>query len=227
MGCWVSRHAVDQANATPMTSKFLLTDRGIRKALDTLAAVHPPIDRAITQVGYPASRRREHSFESLARIVIGQQLSTKAAATIATRVGATLGSDWHPHAVLAASPDQLRSAGLSRQKMGYLHSLAEAVQSGELSLTALPKQSDEEVEATITSVKGFGRWSAHMYMMFSLGRPDVWPSGDLAVRVGFGRMMGWRDRPDEKRVVAEGAVFSPYRSALALLCWHVYSEAPL
>ena len=227
MGCWVFRYTADQAIATPMTSKFMLTDRGIRKALDALAALHPPIDRAITRVGYPVSRKREHSFESLARIVIGQQLSTKAAATIAARVETALAGDWHPHAVLAASPDQLRSAGLSRQKMAYLQSLAEAVQTGELSLTALPKQSDEEVEAAITAVKGFGRWSAHMYMMFSLGRPDVWPSGDLAVRVGFGRMMGWRDRPDEKRVVAEGAVFSPYRSALALLCWHVYSEAPL
>jgi DNA-3-methyladenine glycosylase II len=227
MGCWVFQYTVDQASAAPMTSEFVLTDRGIRKALDALAAVHPRIDRAITQVGYPTSRRREHSFESLARIVIGQQLSTKAAATIAARVEAALAGDWHPHAVLAASPDQLRSAGLSRQKMGYLQSLAEAVQTGELSLTTLPMQSDEGVEAAITAVKGFGRWSAHMYMMFSLGRPDVWPSGDLAVRVGFGRMMGWRDRPDEKRVVAEGAVFSPYRSALALLCWHVYSEAPL
>ena len=86
---------------------------------------------------------------------------------------------------------------------------------------------DDEVEAAITAVRGFGRWSAHMYMMFSLGRPDIWPSGDLAVRVGFGRMMGWKERPDEKKVIDEGDAFSPYRSALALLCWQFYSEAPL
>ena len=86
---------------------------------------------------------------------------------------------------------------------------------------------DEEVEAAISAVRGFGRWSAHMYMMFSLGRPDIWPSGDLAVRVGFGRIMGWKDRPDEKKVIDEGSAFSPYRSALALLCWQFYSEAPL
>ena len=66
-----------------------------------------------------------------------------------------------------------------------------------------------------------------MYMMFALGRPDIWPSGDLAVRVGFGRMMGWPDRPTEQTVIVEGAAFSPHRSALALLCWHYYSEAPL
>ena len=76
-------------------------------------------------------------------------------------------------------------------------------------------------------MRGFGRWSAHMYMMFSLGRPDIWPSGDLAVRVGFGRIMGWKDRPDEKKVIFEGGAFSPYRSALSLLCWQFYSEAPL
>jgi DNA-3-methyladenine glycosylase II len=66
-----------------------------------------------------------------------------------------------------------------------------------------------------------------MYMMFALGRPDIWPSGDLAVRVGFGRIMGWKDRPDEKQVIEKGGAFSPYRSALALLCWQFYSEAPL
>ena len=66
-----------------------------------------------------------------------------------------------------------------------------------------------------------------MYIMFALGRPDIWPSGDLAVRVGFGRMMGWPDRPTEQAVIAEGAAFAPHRSALALLCWHYYSEAPL
>jgi len=105
--------------------------------------------------------------------------------------------------------------------------LAEAVIAGDLPIETLPELADEEVEAAITAVRGFGRWSAHMYMMFSLGRPDVWPSGDLAVRVGFGRIMGWKDRPEEKKVIDEGGAFAPYRSALALLCWQFYSEAPL
>jgi DNA-3-methyladenine glycosylase II len=158
---------------------------------------------------------------------MGQQLSTKAAATIAARVNDAVGGDLKPGALLDTAPEALRSAGLSKQKIGYLQSLAEAVLSGELPLSALPTLSDDEVEAAITSVRGFGRWSAHMYMMFALGRPDIWPSGDLAVRVGFGRIMGWADRPDEKMVIVEGDVFSPYRSALALLCWRFYSEAPL
>ena len=210
-----------------MSRRFRLTDAAIRKALDTLAHDHTSVARAIAQVGYPPSRRREHSFESLAKIVIGQQLSVRAAATIAQRVDETVGEAVQPENLLATAPDQLRAAGLSRQKISYLQSLAEAVISGDLPIDTLPELTDEEVEAAITAVRGFGRWSAHMYMMFSLGRPDVWPSGDLAVQVGFGRIMGWRDRPDEKKVIDEGSAFSPYRSALALLCWQFYSEAPL
>jgi len=210
-----------------VSRRFQLTDAAIRRALDALAQDHTPVAQAIAQVGYPPSRRREHSFESLARIVMGQQLSVKAAATIAQRVDETVGVALQPKSLLAISPDKLRAAGLSRQKIGYLQSLAEAVISGDLPIETLPELTDEEVEVAITAVRGFGRWSAHMYMMFSLGRPDIWPSGDLAVRVGFGRMMGWKDRPDEKKVIDEGSAFSPYRSALALLCWQFYSEAPL
>ena len=201
-----------------MSRRFRLTDAAIRKALDALAQDHREVARAVSQVGYPPSRRREHSFESLARIVMGQQLSVKAAATIAQRVDETVGGALQPESLLATAPDKLRAAGLSRQKIGYLQSWAEAVISGDLPVETLPELADEEVEAAITAVRGFGRWSAHMYMMFALGRPDIWPSGDLAVRVGFGRIMGWKDRPDEKKVIDEGGAFSPYRSALALLC---------
>lgn len=158
---------------------------------------------------------------------MGQQLSVKAAATIARRVDETVGGALQPESLLATAPDKLRAAGLSRQKIGYLQSLAEAVIAGDLPIETLPELTDEEVEAAITALRGFGRWSAHMYMMFSLGRPDIWPSGDLAVRVGFGRMMGWKDRPSEKKMIDEGSAFSPHRSALALLCWQFYSEAPL
>jgi len=210
-----------------MTARFALTESGIRRALDALSQDHAPIEAALNQVGYPASRRRDHSFASLARIIIGQQLSTKAAATITTRVQAAVGAELTPSSVLSLSPEALRAAGLSRQKIGYLQALSEAVASNALPLEQLPRLGDDEVESAITGVRGLGRWSAHMYMMFALGRPDVWPSGDLAVRVGFGRIMAWSERPDEKKVIAHGAVFSPHRSALALLCWHFYSEAPL
>ena len=207
--------------------RFALTDKAIKKSLDALSVQSDEIASALTAVGYPSSRRREHSFESLARIVVGQQLSTKAAATISHRTVNALGGEWRPEAVLSAASETLRAAGLSQQKAGYLQSLADAVLSGSLSLDVLAQQSDQEVEAAITAIRGFGRWSAHMYMMFALGRPDIWPSGDLAVRVGFGRIMGWPDRPTERTVIIEGAAFAPHRSALALLCWHYYTEARL
>ena len=207
--------------------RFRLTDKVIKKSLDALSVQSDEIASALTAVGYPSSRRREHSFESLARIVVGQQLSTKAAATISHRTVNALGGEWRPEAVLSAASETLRAAGLSQQKAGYLQSLADAVLSGSLSLDVLAQQSDQEVEAAITAIRGFGRWSAHMYMMFALGRPDIWPSGDLAVRVGFGRIMGWPDRPTERTVIIEGAAFAPHRSALALLCWHYYTEARL
>ncbi len=207
--------------------RFRLTDKAIKKSLDALSVQSYEIASALTAVGYPSSRRREHSFESLARIVVGQQLSTKAAATISHRTVNALGGEWRPEAVLSAASETLRAAGLSQQKAGYLQSLADAVLSGSLSLDVLAQQSDQEVEAAITAIRGFGRWSAHMYMMFALGRPDIWPSGDLAVRVGFGRIMGWPDRPTERTVIIEGAAFAPHRSALALLCWHYYTEARL
>ena len=207
--------------------RFRLTDKVIKKSLDALSVQSDEIASALTAVGYPSSRRREHSFESLARIVVGQQLSTKAAATISHRTVNALGGEWRPEAVLSAASETLRAAGLSQQKAGYLQSLADAVLSGSLSLDVLAQQSDQEVEAAITAIRGFGRWSAHMYMMFALGRPDIWPSGDLAVRVGFGRIMGWPDRPTERTVIIEGAAFAPHRSSLALLCWHYYTEARL
>ena len=210
-----------------MSVRFRLTDKAIKKSLDALSVQSDEIASALTAVGYPSSRRREHSFESLARIVVGQQLSTKAAATISHRTVNALGGEWRPEAVLSAASETLRAAGLSQQKAGYLQSLADAVLSGSLSLDVLAQQSDQEVEAAITAIRGFGRWSAHMYMMFALGRPDIWPSGDLAVRVGFGRIMGWPDRPTERTVIIEGAAFAPHRSALALLCWHYYTEARL
>ena len=118
-----------------VSTRFRLTDKAIRKSLDALSIQSDQIANALAVVGYPASRRREHSFESLARIVVGQQLSIKAAATISQRTVDALGGEWLPDAVLSTAPETLRAAGLSQQKAGYLQSLAEAVISGSLSLS--------------------------------------------------------------------------------------------
>ena len=209
-----------------MTADFLLTDSFIRASLDDLANRHKAIERAVCRVGYPVSRRWSHSFGSLARIVIGQQLSTTAAEAIWGRLCDVL-AEMSPEALLDATPDRLHTAGLSKRKIEYLTGLAQAVLADELCLDKLPQMPDDVVLEKITAVRGFGHWSADMYLIFALGRPDIWPAGDLAVRLGFGEIMGWNSRPEERQVAAAGRTFTPYRSALALLCWRLYGEAVL
>lgn len=209
------------------TQDFLMTESRIRRDLDTLAARCAAVAEALARVGYPPVRQREPGFATLARIVIGQQVSVAAAASIAARVEEALGGSMSAQAIEGAPDETLRAAGLSRQKVSYLRALAEAVVGGQLDVEGLARLADDDAVARITAVKGFGVWSAHMYLMFSLGRPDVWPSGDLAVRLGFARLQGWEHRPAEREVKEAGTIYSPQRSALALLCWRYYSEVPL
>ena len=207
--------------------EYQLASADIAQALDALASDHEPIARALAQVGYPEERRRDHSFATLARIVVGQQVSVAAAASITRKLVNALGGDLSAESVLMCSEEDLRGAGLSRQKVSYIQSLATAEASGHLSLTALPELSDDEAIAAITDIKGFGEWSAHMYLMFSLGRPDIWPVGDLAVREGFKRIQGLKERPTAAQLKPLGDLYRPQRSALALLCWRFCTTEPL
>ena len=206
---------------------YQLASADIAHALDALASDHERIARALAQVGYPEERRRDHSFATLARIIVGQQVSVAAAASITRKLVDTLGGDLTAASVLNCPEEDLRGAGLSRQKVSYMQSLATAEASGQLSLTTLPTLSDDEATAAITAIKGFGEWSAHMYLMFSLGRPDIWPVGDLAVREGFKRIQGLEDRPTAAQLKPLGEPYRPYRSALAMLCWRFCTAEPL
>lgn len=206
---------------------YQLASADIAHALDALASDHERIARALAQVGYPEERRRDHSFATLARIIVGQQVSVAAAASITRKLVDTLGGDLTAASVLNSPEEDLRGAGLSRQKVSYIQSLATAEASGQLSLTTLPTLSDDEATAAITAIKGFGEWSAHMYLMFSLGRPDIWPVGDLAVREGFKRIQGLEDRPTAAQLKPLGEPYRPYRSALAMLCWRFCTAEPL
>ena len=206
---------------------YQLASADIAHALDALASDHERIARALAQVGYPEERRRDHSFATLARIIVGQQVSVAAAASITRKLVDTLGGDLTAASVLNSPEKDLRGAGLSRQKVSYMQSLATAEASGQLSLTTLPTLSDDEATAAITAIKGFGEWSAHMYLMFSLGRPDIWPVGDLAVREGFKRIQGLEDRPTAAQLKPLGEPYRPYRSALAMLCWRFCTAEPL
>ena len=206
---------------------YQLASADIAHALDALASDHERIARALAQVGYPEERRRDHSFATLARIIVGQQVSVAAAASITRKLVDTLGGDLTAASVLNSPEKDLRGAGLSRQKVSYMQSLATAEASGQLSLTTLPTLSDDDATAAITAIKGFGEWSAHMYLMFSLGRPDIWPVGDLAVREGFKRIQGLEDRPTAAQLKPLGEPYRPYRSALAMLCWRFCTAEPL
>lgn len=207
-----------------MAARYLLTSERIRRDLDTLAADYEPIRCALAQLGYPIARQKNADFGALARIIIGQQVSVRVADVITDRVSAVLDGEWHATAVSRVSDDALRSAGLSRQKIRYLRSLTDAVLDNRLPFAHWHNWDDEQILARITDITGFGVWSAQMFLLFSLGRVDVWPAGDLAVRVGYAQLFGGEPKPSEHWIRQQGAAFAPRRSALALLCWSVYGS---
>lgn len=208
--------------------KFQLTQDDLASALDTIASRDPQIAAALDCVGYPPERRSgEPSFENFLKIIVGQQLSVKAAGTIFGRLRAALDSDFCPSRFLALDDETLRGLGLSRQKIGYARGLASGVTDGSLEPSGLADLSDEAVVEQITRIKGFGRWSAEMVLLFSLGRPDVWPADDLAIRAGLQRLKAMPERPDRRLADALAEPWRPQRSAVAIFLWHYYSNAPL
>ena len=128
--------------------------------------------------------------------------------------------------LFAASDEEMRAAGMSRQKAGYIRSLADLVLSGELNLDSLPEDNEEAI-ALLTKIKGIGRWSAEIYLLFAEGRRDVFPAGDLAVQVELGRLMGFEEKPTEKQLREMGERWKPHRGAAAVLAWHSYNSAVL
>lgn len=193
----------------------------LRDHLDALGKIEPAFARAVEVAGYPEPRIRDRGYVTLLRTIVGQQISFKAADAVWKKVEATVGDIESPHALIALADEELRGAGLSRQKIGYCRSLAELVAGGTLDLHNLPVD-DEEAIAALTMIKGIGRWSAEIYLLFAEGRPDIWPAGDLAVQEDVGRLLGHDVRPSEKvvREVAEG--WRPYRGAAAIFAWHHY-----
>jgi len=198
-----------------------LTADQLRESLDAIAAREPLMAAAVARVGYPEPRIREPGYETLLRTIVGQQVSVAAAASIWAKLAAGIGDLTQPDIVAAAPDDALRAAGLSRQKASYAKSLAEEVSSGRLDLNALPAD-DEEAIAQLVRVKGIGRWSAEIYLLFAEGRRDIWPAGDLAVQIEVGRIMGHEERPSEKLTRDIAEAWRPHRGAAAILAWHHY-----
>ena len=200
-----------------------LSEEQLKRSLDALAKAEPAFKVGLERHGYPAPRIRDRGHQTLLRTIIGQQVSVASANAIWKRLEDAVGAELDP-IVLAAAPDEmLRSCGLSRQKISYVKSLAELVASGELDLFNLPPD-DEEAIAALTRIKGVGRWSAEIYLLFAEGRGDIWPAGDLAVQEEVGQLMGLPERPSEKTVREIARKWSPHRGAAAIFTWHHYGR---
>ena len=195
--------------------------------LDALAADHPPIAATLAANGLPEPRLRPRGAGTMMRAIVAQQVSTKAAASIWNKLEAACGGDMDDLARVAATPfDTLRSAGLSGQKASYVHALAAAVTDGVIDFAALPTDDDEAI-ALLSSIKGIGRWSAEIYLLFAEGRPDIFPAGDLALQIQLGRLLGEETRPTEKRARSLAEPMRPHRGALSILLWHNYNIVAL
>ena len=176
--------------------------------------------------GMPPARDREGGFRSLLRIIIDQQISVHAGAAIWAKLEKRL-TDITAARVLAVQEHTLQACGLSGQKIRYARELAKAIRSGDLDLEALHKLDDDTAAAQLTQVKGVGTWTAEIYLMFAMGRPDIMPAGDLAIQVAAQNLMGLKERPSikELRVIAER--WAPYRTAAAIMLWQFYRKMPL
>src|SRR3990167_443198 len=161
----------------------------LKSGIDAVAAQEPAVARAVSLAGYPEPRIRERGYKTLLRTIVGQQVSVAAASSMWRKLEALLGEEVAAEALLAHDFDALRSCGLSRQKQGYARSLCEMVTNGQLDLHSLPADDENAIEL-LTRIKGISRWSAEIYLLFSEGRPDIWPAGDLAVQAGLGRILG-------------------------------------
>jgi len=197
----------------------------IKRHLDALAKIDPDLRRGLKRVHYPAPRIRKQGFETLLSTIVAQQISTDAAAAIMQRVHALLPS-MEAEAVLRLPAGALRTAGLSARKVEYVEGLARAIVENQFEVTKLPELEDQAAIKAITSLRGFGIWSAEIYLMFSLQRADIFPAGDLALRIALQKLKGIETPLSDKQARDVVAPWAPYRSAASLFLWHYYRGAP-
>lgn len=193
-----------------------------------LARRDPDFAWVVEWAGPPAMRSRRAPggpFAQLARAIVYQQLAGAAASTIHGRFAALFDGPPTPEAVLSTPVELLRAAGLSAAKTASILDLAARAASGDIHLSRLARMSDDDVVADLVRVRGIGRWTAEMYLMFFLGRPDVWPVGDLAVRAGFGMIKGLSPAPTAKELQSLGDPYVGLRSIAAWYCWRAVDHS--
>jgi DNA-3-methyladenine glycosylase II len=191
----------------------------MRQALNHLRKVDPTLAAIIERVGPYRINYDEPAFASLAEAIVYQQLHGKAAATIFNRLTDLAGLPLTPQGILKLSEEQMRAAGLSKQKSSYLRDLATKTQSGEVQFARLPDLSDEEVTKELTKIKGIGVWTAHMFLMFSLRRANILPTGDLGIQMAMRKHYRKRKLPKPAQMEKIAKCWEPYRS---VACWYLW-----
>lgn len=197
----------------------------IRQGLDEISSVDKDVATALATFGYPEPRLRPAGIETFFSIVVGQQLSTHAAAAIIGRAHELM-PELNAETILSKSDEELRSIGLSKQKIAYIKGMANAIIAGEFDPDSLSELDDKTAIETITNLKGFGPWSAEIYLMFSLQRTDIFPSGDLALLVALQKLKGLDEKPTPKEAQEMIKHWSPWRSVGSLFLWHYYHGIP-
>jgi DNA-3-methyladenine glycosylase II len=198
-----------------------LDARALRADLRRLARDDAAVATALDRFGYPELRRRPAGFQTLLRAIVAQQISVSAAKSIWTRIETRI-VPLDAATLRGLGDAEMRACGLSRQKMAYMRSLAHLVHDGEVRLDALEAMADEDGIAELVKIKGIGRWTAQIYLMFALGRRDVMPADDLGLMEGMKRLRGLRTRPDRRKLLRLTEAWRPYRSAGAHLLWHYF-----
>ncbi len=209
--------------AEAATDLLIYAPEGLAEGLRVLAD-EPVFAEILERAGPPRFRRRRNGFGTLLHIILEQQVSIDAAAAMHRRL-VELCQPLTPKAYLALDDATLRSCGFSRQKMGYARHLAEMVDNGKFDFARLGTAEDEAALAQLLSVRGIGRWSAEVYLLFALGRPNIWPAGDLGLQLAIGEHLGLGARPNEVEMRRLGEVWRPWRSVATCFFWQSYLHA--
>ena len=198
-----------------------LNQKRLAEATQSLASIDKDMALILEKHGVPPLWAREPGFTTLIRIILEQQVSLASADTMFRRLQANI-DPLTATTVIAAGSDFLRSLGITRQKATYFINVAEAVRSGDLDFEKIGGESDESAIATLTSIKGIGPWTAKIYLLMALRRPDVWPVGDIALATALKNLKGWPAKPTQPELTEIAKAWSPYRATAARMLWNYY-----
>jgi len=198
-----------------------LTTESLLESTAALAERDTDLAAVVSSYGPPPLWAREPGFATLIRIILEQQVSLASADAMYRRLLENVGP-LTPDTILATGESRLRSFGVTRQKTRYFINVASAIETGQLDLDDLVHDSDEVVSQKLTSVTGIGPWTARIYLLMALCRPDVWPVGDIALATAFKNLKGWQQRPRQTELKEFAKIWCPHRATAARLLWHYY-----